>query len=261
MLGAIAGDIIGSTYEILNTKKKDFKLYRPFSRYTDDTVLTIATADCLLHNGNYTEYYRNYCLHNQMRGYGSRFYLWALLHKKKPYHSMGNGSAMRISPLAYAAKSLEEVMELAKVSASVTHNHPEGIKGAQAIACAIYLCLHNASKDEVKEYIENTFMYDLALTYDELKETYDGGGTCPLTVPQAIICFLTSTDYEDAIRNAITIGGDSDTIACMTGGIAEAYYKEIPTYIKENTLNHLNPHFKKVLLEFQNTYMKEYLKG
>jgi len=256
MIGAIAGDIIGSTYEILNTKKKDFRLFRPMSRYTDDTVLTIATADCFLSDGNYGEYYRKYCIHNQMRGYGSRFYIWALFNGKEPYNSMGNGSAMRISPIGYVANSLEEVMLLASISASATHNHPEGIKGAQAIATAIYLSNHNSSKEEIKKHIEKEFAYDLSISYEELKKTYKGGGTCPLSVPQSIISFLESTDYEDAIRNAISLGGDSDTLACMTGGIAEAYYKEIPEYILKKTYEKLPSKFVSIINEFNQKYIQ-----
>lgn len=258
MLGAIAGDIIGSTYEVFNTKNKNFNLYRPFSRYTDDTVLTIATADCILNDGNYEDYYKNYCLKNQFRGYGSRFYFWAMLNKKESYNSMGNGSAMRVSPIGYISNSLEEVMELAKLSASVTHNHPEGIKGAQAIATAIYMFNNDYSKKDVKEFIEHTFSYDLSLSYSDLKSIYTGGETCPLTVPQAIISFLESTDFEDAIRNAISLGGDSDTLACMTGAIAEAYYKGIPPHIEENTLKRLKPKFIKIINEFRKEYMPFY---
>lgn len=254
MLGAIAGDIIGSTYEIINKKKKDINLYPLFSRYTDDTVLTIATADCLLHDGDFGEYYRKYTLRNQMRGYGSRFYFWAMFNKRKPYNSMGNGSAMRVSPVAYVAKNIEQVMSLAKQSAEVTHNHIEGIKGAQAIACAIYLSLQNTPKEEIKNFIEETFEYDLGMSYKTLQRTYKGGTTCPLTVPQSIICFLDSKSFEDAIRNAISIGGDSDTIACMTGSIAEAYYSEIPEYIVENTLKKISPRFQKVIQEFKSVY-------
>lgn len=255
MIGAIAGDIIGSTYELLNTKKKDFNLFRAMSRYTDDTVLTIATADCILQNGDYAEFYRKYCIQNQMRGYGSKFYFWAMFHKRQPFMSMGNGSAMRVSPIGYVANSLEEAMSLAELSASVTHNHPEGIKGAQAIATAIYLCNQNGSKEDLKEHMERLFSYDLSMSYEEMKENYKGGETCPLTVPQAIISFLDSTDYEDAIRNAIALGGDSDTLACMTGGIAEAYYKEIPKEIRERTLKKLPPKFITIIDEFTDKYI------
>lgn len=255
MIGSITGDIIGSTYEIINTKKKDFNLFRPLSRYTDDTVLTIATADCILHNGNFMEYYRKYCISNQMRGYGSKFYIWALFNGKEPYNSMGNGSAMRVSPIGYIAQSIEEVLELAEHSASVTHNHPEGIKGAQAVALAIYLAKENSSKEEIRDYIERKFSYDLSMSYHDLKKSYKGGGTCPLTVPQAIISFLDSVNYEDAVRNAIALGGDSDTLACITGSIAEAYYKEIPTEIIEKAVVKLPPKFIAIINEFNQKYV------
>ncbi|PLS19168.1 hypothetical protein CVD28_01815 [Bacillus sp. M6-12] len=257
MIGAIAGDILGSTYEILNTKRKDFTLFRPLSRYTDDTVLTIATADCILHDGNFMEYYRKYCISNQMRGYGSKFYLWALFNGKEPYNSMGNGSAMRVSPIGYIAKSVDEVLYFAEKSASATHNHPEGIKGAQAVALAIYLAKQNSSKEEIKYFIESKLGYDLSMSYDDLKKSYKGGGTCPLTVPQAIICFLDSTDFEDSIRNAIALGGDSDTLACITGSIAEAYYKKIPAEIIEKTINKLPTKFIATIHEFSEKYIPE----
>lgn len=256
MIGAIAGDIIGSTYEILNTKDKNFNLYRPLSRYTDDTVLTVATADCILKDGNFGEYYRNYCLNNPLRGYGTKFSIWAILNKKEAYYSMGNGSAMRVSPVGFMANSLDQALYLAEKTAIVTHNHPEGIKGAKAVVSTIYLCRLGWSKEDIKEYIEATFGYDLSISYNKLKSIYKGGGTCPDSVPEAIIAFLYSTDYEDAIRNAISIGGDSDTIACITGGIAEAYYKEIPQYILDNTFKRLNPKFIEVIKEFQAKYMK-----
>lgn len=257
MIGSIAGDIIGSTYEILNTKNKNFNLYRPFSIYTDDTILTIATADCILKDGNFSEYYRKYFLNHPWRMfmYGPKFTKWAILNEKQPYGSMGNGSAMRVSPVGFMANSLDQALYLAEKTAKVTHNHPEGIKGAKAVASTIYLSRLGWSKEDVKEYVESSFGYNLSISYEELKLTYKGGGTCQDSVPQAIIAFLYSDSYEDAIRNAVSIGGDSDTIACITGGIAEAYYKEIPQFILDNTYKRLNSNFISVIKEFQSKYM------
>lgn len=253
LLGAISGDIIGSTYEILNTNRKDFNLFRPFSRYTDDTVLTIATADCLLSEGDFSEFYKRYCRQNLGRGYGGRFLGWSLSTKKEPYNSLGNGSAMRVSPIAYVASSLEEALYLAKESAIVTHNHPEGIKGAQAIATSMYLAYKNVSKENIKEYIENEFKYEI-LTLDEFTKKGKPDTTCQNNVPQAISAFLESDDFETCIRNAISLGGDSDTVACMAGGIGEAFYKEIPEKILNNTYKKLNTKFIKIIDEFSSKY-------
>ena len=253
LIGAISGDIIGSTYEIFNTKNKNFNLFRMLSRYTDDTVLTIATADCLLHNGNFAKFYKKYCRENLGRGYGSRFLMWALSNSEKPYYSLGNGSAMRVGPIAYVAKSIEEALFLAEKSASVTHNHPEGIKGAQAITSSMYLANYGASKDEIKKYVEINFGYKI-LQLEEYRRTKKPDTTCPNSVPQAIAAFIESDNFEDAIRNAISLGGDSDTVACMTGGIAEAFYKDIPEEIMKFTYKKLNKKFINVIKSFHAKY-------
>ncbi|MDG2990699.1 ADP-ribosylglycohydrolase family protein [Candidatus Synechococcus calcipolaris G9] len=228
MLGAIAGDIIGSAYEWRNVKTKDFPLKKLMTRFTDDTVLTVAIADAHLHGKNYIETLHHYYWRYPLAGYGKNFTLWATLKRRQPYNSWGNGSAMRVSPVAYVGQDLDTVLELAKASASVTHNHPEGIKGAQSTAAAIFLARTGTSKEEIKTYIQRTFGYNLDQTLDEIRPHYQFDVSCQGSVPQAIIAFLESTDFEDAIRNAISIGGDSDTIACITGGIAEAFYGEIP---------------------------------
>lgn len=257
MIGAIAGDIIGSSHETFNTKNHEFKLYDAFSRYTDDTVLTVATAACIWNNGNFDKYYRSYFFKYPFRRYGTKFSIWALLNQQAPYNSMGNGSAMRVSPAGFAAKSLDKALILAEKTAIVTHNHPDGIKGTKAVSAAIFLSKNGLDKEYIKQYIESTLEYNLSSSYEELKKSYKGSGTCSGSVPQAIICFLFANSYEETIRNAVSIGGDSDTIACIAGNIAEAYFKKIPDYILDNTYKRLNKQFILIIHQFQLKYMTD----
>jgi ADP-ribosylglycohydrolase len=237
MLGAIIGDIIGSVYEGFSSiKTKDFPLFCDRCHFTDDTVLTIAVADTILHNGDYVERFKWYYQRYPKAGYGKGFRAWALLPSSQPYHSFGNGSAMRVSPVAFAFNDLETVLNEAKRSAEVTHNHPEGIKGAQAVASAVFLARTTQDKTLIKSYIQTNFGYNLEETLDEIRPNYHFNSSCQGSVPQAIIAFLESTDFEDAIRNAISLGGDSDTIACIAGGIADAFYGNIPNKIVQQAL-------------------------
>ena len=250
-LGAIIGDTVGSIYEFDNTKRTDFPLFSSESDYTDDSIMTIAVADWLLTSDRSQEALENRLVEwakhfpCPMGGYGGGFRTW-LFHperlqnydcklfdddKRHPYNSWGNGSAMRASACGWVAKSTEEALELGKHSAEITHNHPEGIKGAQAVAAAIYMARKGESKETIREYIERTFGYDLQHTCDEIRPTYDWESSCQGTVPPALIAFFDSHDFEEAIRLAVSLGGDSDTLACITGGIAQAYYKEIPESI------------------------------
>ena len=231
MIGAIAGDIIGSVYEGNEVKSTGFELFAPESTFTDDTILTVAVADCILHSKEYATTFKEYGRKYPNAGYGGMFLMWLLSNSFQPYNSFGNGSAMRVSPVGFAFTSLEETLQEAERSAVVTHNHPEGIKGAQAVAAAIYLARKGEGKDKIREHIERNFGYNLRQTLDEIRPYYGFDETCQGTVPQSIIAFLESENYEDAIRKAISIGGDSDTIACITGGIAQAYYTKIPEYI------------------------------
>ena len=266
MIGAIAGDIIGSVYEFNNIKTKDFPLFSKDSTYTDDTIMTIAVADWLMHGGDLAQVMQHYGAKypNPTGGYGGRFSMW--LHEKspKPYNSWGNGSAMRVSPVGWYFDSLEETMEVAKETAIVTHNHPEGIKGAQAVAAAIFLarksywpddfadcCDEKKRRKRIKNFIEETFGYDLNRTCDEIRPTYRFDESCQGTVPEAIIAFLESKDYEDAIRLAVSLGGDSDTLACITGGIAEAYYLyKFPYLIRDKVYSLLDKDLLKTFKEF-----------
>ncbi len=232
ILGAIAGDVIGSVYEFNNTRTTDFPLFKKETTFTDDTVMTVAIADAILHDKDFAETILDYGKRYSNRGYGSRFFAW-LAHDKPapPYNSWGNGSAMRVSAVGFAYNDLETVLDKAAQTAAITHNHPEGIKGAQATAAAIYLARTGKSKAVIKAYITEMFGYDLDFTLDEIRPTFPFDESCEGTVPQSIVAFLESRDYESAIRLAISLGGDSDTIACITGGIAVAYYKEMPQEI------------------------------
>jgi len=245
MIGAIIGDVVGSRYEFLNFKSKDFELFNKVCCYTDDSLCSIAIAEALLNNKDIlNDESKTEELHKEIvkslikyfkfdseAGYGGRYYKWALgMNDYQPYNSFGNGSAMRVSSVGWLANSEEEVLRLAKITAEVTHNHSEGIKGAQAIAMCIYLARIGKSKEEIKEYIYDNFYPILDyLDYDELVSTYKFNETCQGSVPQAIYCFLISESFEDALKTAVSIGGDTDTIACMAGGIAEAYYNNEET--------------------------------
>lgn len=233
MIGAILGDIIGSPYEFDNIKTKDFPLFNRLSIFTDDTVLTIAVGKALVkwnRNGSIEKFKQilidimhQYGEEYPDCGFGGRFEDWVLSKSRKPYNSCGNGSAMRVSAVAWFATSLEETEELAKASAEVTHSHPDGIAGSCATAAAIYLAKTGKTKQEIKDYIENKY-YKIPFTLDEIRPTYEFEPTCAGTVPQAIEAFYESSDFEDAIRNGVSVGGDSDTLCAITGAIAEAYY-------------------------------------
>ena len=233
MLGAIAGDVIGSVFEGWPTKTLDFPLFSDRSRFTDDTVLTVAIAHAILEGEDYGAALRDFGRRYPYSGYGGSFYDWLKSEEPEPYGSWGNGSAMRVSPVGFAFDSVEDVLEEAAKTAAPTHNHPEGIKGAQAVALAIFLARRGSSKDEIRESISQTFGYDLARTLDEIRPGYSFEISCQKSVPESIIAFLESEDLEDAIRKAISLGGDGDTMACIAGGIAEGFYGEVPTHIEQ----------------------------
>ncbi len=254
MIGAIAGDIIGSVYEHRPIKTTDFALFSPMSRFTDDTVMTVAVADSILHKANYAEKYLKYGRMYPNAGYGGFFMQWLFSTNPRPYNSFGNGSAMRVSPVGFAFSSIEEVLEEAKRSAEVTHNHPEGIKGAQATAAAVFLARKGESKNAIRKFIEERFGYSLDRKLDEIRPTYRFDVTCQGTVPPAITSFLESASYEDAVRKAVSLGGDSDTLACITGGIAQAYHKKIPLHIVNEVRRILPLDLLQVMDEFNDTY-------
>lgn len=250
--GAICGDVIGSSYEFHPTKNYNFNLFNRYSRFTDDTVCTIAVADALLHDLPFDEALQTWCRRYPRAGYGGLFRRWIGSTNPQPYNSFGNGSAMRVSPCGAFAETLEDALELAKESAEVTHNHPQGIKGARATAASIFLAL-NGQGDEIQDYIENSMGYDLSRKYEDIKPWYSFDATCQGSVPEAITAFLASNDYESTIRNAVSLGGDADTQAAIAGGIAAAYYSEIPDLILLTVKDILPADMLEVLEEFNTT--------
>ncbi|HPA15141.1 MAG TPA: ADP-ribosylglycohydrolase family protein [Desulfobacterales bacterium] len=257
MIGAIAGDIIGSVFEHHNIKTTSFPLFSNFSRFTDDTVLTVAVADSILRKIDYATSFKHFGKRYPHAGYGGAFFRWIHSTGTQPYNSWGNGSAMRVSPVGFAFKTIDNVLGEAKKSAEVTHNHPEGIKGAQATALAIFLARSGKSKEDIRIEIGDRFAYDLHRTLDEIRPGYRFDISCQGSVPEAIIAFLESDNFEDAVRKAISIGGDSDTIACIAGGIAQAFYKTVPKEIVSETRKRLPNEFLIVLDRFHSKYLSD----
>ena len=257
MIGAIAGDIIGSIYEHRPIKVKDFPLFDQNCRFTDDTVLTVAIANAILNGQYYKEALLDFGRRYPRAGYGRSFFYWLRAENTQPYKSWGNGSAMRVSPVGFAFSSEEDVLMHSRMTAEVTHNHPEGIKGAQAIALAIFKSREGLGKEQIRAYITDKFGYDLDRTVDEIRPGYSFDISCQGTVPEAIIAFLDSVSYEDAIRNAVSLGGDSDTLACITGGIAEAFYGDVPDDIRGQAVDRLPSEFCEVVDRFCRRYKKQ----
>jgi ADP-ribosylglycohydrolase len=250
IIGAISGDIIGSVFEWHNVKSLDFKLFCSKSRFTDDSVLTLATMNALINNADFAQAYHAFGRKFPYAGYGGSFRQWLSSENSRPYNSWGNGSAMRVSPIGWFYNSIDETLLEAKKSAEVTHNHPEGIKGAQATAAAIFLARTGKSKDDIKNFIIDRFGYNLSRKIDDIRPGYEFDVSCQGSVPEAIIAFLESTDFENAIRLAVSLGGDSDTIACITGGIAEAFYRNIPDKIMNTVLKILPRELISIIEEF-----------
>ena len=272
MLGAIIGDTVGSVYEFNNIKTVNFPLFSAKSNYTDDSIMTMAVADWLLKDpshgmdaleASFISFARKYPC--PMGGYGGGFNRWLFFPEelgdygsrdfkpgtRHPYNSWGNGSAMRASANGWMFDTLEETEHVAGLSAAITHNHPEGIKGAQSTAAAIFMARNGSSKEEIRCYITEKYGYNLNRTCDEIRPVYGWDGSCQGTVPEAMVAFFDSTDFESAIRLAVSLGGDSDTLACITGGIAEAFYKEIPDDIALTEWNLLPEDFKEILKEIE----------
>ncbi len=270
MLGAITGDTIGSRFEFMSIKSTAFELFGQGCRYTDDTVMTMAVAEWLLDDPDHShevleQKMVKYGNIDPQRGYGGMFFEWLFYPKglnkdgnRRPYNSFGNGSAMRVSAVGWMFDTLEETERVAEISASITHNHPEGVKGAQATAAAIFMARNGESKEEIRDYISKRYGYDLSRTCKEIRPGYGFEVTCQKSVPEAIIAFLDSRDYETAIRLAVSLGGDSDTQACIAGGIAEAFYgmpdefvtemaKHLPSEYKNNVirLSEISAYFSK----------------
>ena len=254
MIGAIAGDIIGSVYEQYPIKNISFPLFSASSQFTDDTVLTLAVADSILNKTDYATSLKAFARRYPTAGYGMSFYQWMQSSSVEPYHSWGNGSAMRVSPVGFAFNSTESVLNEAEQSAAVTHNHPEGIKGAQATALAIYLARKGAGKAEIQHEITGRFGYRLDRSLDDIRATYSFDISCQGSVPESIIAFLESRDFEGAIRNAISLGGDADTMGSIAGGIAQAFFNKIPPAIIAEVRQRLPAEFLELIDEFNDRY-------
>ena len=250
IFGAIVGDIAGSTYEVNNYKHEDCEIFREGSRFTDDSVLTLATADKFLYGGSYTDVFQVYGRRYPDAGFGGSFFGWMISEDPQPYNSWGNGSAMRVSPVGWVAEDLQWALDEAANSAAVTHDHPEGIKGAQAVAGLVYLARNGSTKEELRDFAESKIGYDLKQSLAEIRPSYSFDVSCQGSVPQAITAFLESSDFEDSIRKAISLGGDSDTIACITGSIAHAFYGEIPKWMIDYCERALDPALLSINEEF-----------
>lgn len=272
MFGAIAGDIIGSRYEFNDHKSKKFDLFgndlkKGRCAFTDDTVMTVAVAAALLgfKEIENEDKFKSFLIDKMHlygnrypdAGYGARFSEWLTYKERTPYNSWGNGSAMRVSPVGWYARSLEDAERIAKLTAEVTHDHPEGIKGAQSVAAAIWIARHGGDKKRIKEYIEKKYYPDgFKKSLDEIRPGYRFDVSCQGSVPEAFQSFFEAKDYEDTVRNAVSLGGDSDTIAAIAGGIAEAYFK-IPKDIKKKAMGYLTGDLQKIVLEFSEKYMQD----
>jgi ADP-ribosylglycohydrolase len=254
MLGAIAGDIIGSVYEQHSIKSKTFPLFDPRCTFTDDTVLTVAVAEAILTGQSYLACCRRIGRSYPHAGYGGSFFHWLHAEAPRPYNSWGNGAAMRVSPVGFAFATEEEVLLQARRTAEITHNHPEGIKGAQATALAVFMARTGHDKAAIKSCLVENFGYDLDRSIDGIRPGYSFDISCQGTVPEAIIAFLDASTYEDAVRNAVSLGGDSDTLACIAGGIADAYYGGVPEEIADKVKELLTPDLWKVVRTFGEKY-------
>ena len=257
IIGAIAGDIIGSSREFRPIKRKDFRLFNDYSIFTDDTIMTLAVASWLIKDKTSTKTLiseiKRFGLEYPNGGYGRMFFNWLNQENPEPYESWGNGSAMRVSPVAWVAESLSENQKLAEMSANVTHNHPEGVKGALATADAIFLARTGCSKDEIKDHVENSYGYDLSRKLDDIRPEYKFDVSCKGSVPESIICFLEANDFEDTIRNAVSLGGDADTQAAIAGSIASAYW-DVPSKITAKSLYILDYPLFEVFIKFMDMY-------
>ena len=255
MYGAVTGDIIGSTFEFRNVKKKSFDLFPEGTGFTDDTICTMAVLEALLDGTDPAKSLRAWGNRFPDAGYGGMFGSWLRRPDMPPYNSFGNGSAMRASPAGFLARSLEEAMELARRTSVVTHDHPDGIAGAEATAAAIFMAYDGESTDSIREFAEDRFGYDMSLSVNEIRPDYEFDETCRGSVPQAITCALEAISYEDAIRNAISIGGDSDTVACIAGGIAEARFG-VPHDLAARADGYLTADMRELLVRMYHTRVR-----
>ncbi len=258
MQGSIVGDMVGSVYERIwpPMKKTDFPTWTPYSCFTDDTVLTVARAEAILTDGDYGAADRKWANLFPQAGYGKAFKTWSVAENAFPYNSFGNGSAMRVGPIGWAFATLDETLTEAEKSAACTHNHPEGIKGAQAVAAAIFWARNGESKDVIRRSVEERFGYDMSQTCDEIRPDYVFEVSCQKSVPQALTAFLDASDFEETIRLSVSLGGDADTLACIAGSVAEAFWgaSSIPNDWRENALKRLDERLKTVVDAFEAKY-------
>lgn len=255
MLGAVVGDVIGSPFEHYNVKSTGFKLFERGAQCTDDSILTVATADALLTDGDYRRAYQDYFHRFPNAGYGGMFITWANRREKHPYNSWGNGAAMRSSPVGWAKNTLDAVLDEAERTALVTHDHPDGVLGAQAVAASVFLARSERNRDRIRDFVSRGCQYRLDRSLDEIRPTYEFDVSCKGAVPVAVQAFLESTDFESAIRLAVSVGGDSDTIACIAGAIAHAYYGGIPKDLIEPVLDiYMSPDLVDVSLAFSERF-------
>jgi ADP-ribosylglycohydrolase len=261
MIGAIAGDIIGSVYEARPIKRKDFTLFDSRCTFTDDSVLTIAVAWAILSGRPYRDAIWEIGRRYPHAGYGGSFIRWLMSDNPRPYNSWGNGAAMRVSPVGFAFDTIGDVLQQARLTAVISHNHPEGIRGAQAAALAVFLARKGHSKEQIREQISRRFGYDLQRSVEQIRPAYGFRISCQETVPEAIVAFLDSLSYEDALRNAVSLGGDSDTLACITGGIAEAFYGQVPEHIRAKVKTILPSCLWGITEQFYRTYLPQWLES
>jgi ADP-ribosylglycohydrolase len=254
MRGAIIGDVAGSHYEHFPDKSLDIDFFREHSCFTDDTVLSVAVADWVLNGGKLYKYFHDYVERYPTAGYGGTFINWARGGDTQPYNSWGNGSAMRVSPVAFARDTIGDVMDLASQSAVVTHNHPDGIAGAQATAGAIFLARTGGTKADIATFVQEEFGYNVNREISEIRPTYSFDVSCAGSVPESIIAFLESDSFESAIRIAISLGGDSDTMACIAGSIAEPFYGGVPENLWARASSYLDDHLLKKVQEFRDQF-------
>lgn len=270
MFGAVCGDIIGSYYERHYTKDYNFELFNIESCFTDDTVMSAAVCDVLLSHSDknekisdkqyayeYAYRFRQYFSRYPYAGFGQMFQEWAKSENLYKQKSFGNGAAMRVVPIAYAFDNIEDVLKHAKLSAIYTHNNKEAITGAQAVAASVFLAINNHSKEKITDYITSNFKYDLSASIDQIRNSYAFDSRTNYSVPPAIMAFLQSDSYEDAVRKAVSLGGDADTMACIAGGIAEAYYKTILEYIKNKCWSIIDISLKNTFRKFNETYLQK----
>lgn len=254
MIGAIAGDVIGSVHEGSLPKRKDFALFLPGSRFTDDTVLTVAVANAIRRGSDYRTSIRQWARRYPHAGYGGWFRDWLFQDDARPYNSYGNGSAMRVSAIGWAFDDLDAVMREAHKSAEITHNHPEGIKGAQAVAAVVLLARTGHDKGRIKTFLAERFAYDCSVGLDTLRRKGAFDVSCQATVPAAAAAFLESSSYEDAVRNAVSLGGDADTLACIAGAVAEAFYGGVPAEIQREVMRRLDDALRSEVSAFAASY-------